>query len=408
VVIHAPRTDQVGLSVPLSQTVRIGRSRTCELRLDDAQSSRVHARIVVAAGAFVLEDQGSRHGCSVNGAPVHSPAPLAAGDVIRVGRSLLMVDRAVEDRASKSPLLGISSAIANVRAQLGRVARSTLAVRLMGETGTGKELAATMVHDLSGRRGRFVAVNCATLPSNLAESALFGHVRGAFTGAVANRKGVFEEADGGTLFLDELGDLSPEVQPRLLRVLEDGVIVPLGGSRPVRVDVRLVSATHQRLGKETFRGDLLARIDEWPLTLPPLRERRGDIPLLACTFLHQASPGRGFTAEALETLATHRWPANVRELRSLCRWLAVAVDDSDVIERHHIVARLQAEGADAAPVDRPTTPVADLRSLLRRHGGNVAEVARQVGVSRKTLYKRLREESIDLVDFRTDDSGREH
>ena len=254
-----------------------------------------------------------------------------------------------------SHMLGVSAAIDRVRREIESVARSDLAVLILGETGVGKELAARAVHAGSRRRGApLIQVNCAALPESVIESELFGHVRGAFTGASSSRPGKFEIADGGTLLLDEIGELPLSVQPVLLRVLQDGEVQRVGADRPLRVDVRIVAATNRDLEREVaagrFRADLYHRLHVFPLRVPPLRERREDIPLLIAHFLQKFSKDlakdvRGVTPEALAILERYHWPGNIRELEN-------------VLERAIVLGAGDMLGADSLPEsvrrERPT------------------------------------------------------
>jgi sigma-54 specific flagellar transcriptional regulator A len=247
-------------------------------------------------------------------------------------------------------IIGESDAMADVYRIIAKVAPADSTVLINGETGTGKGLAARVIH-ANSRRGQkpFIAINCGAIPENLLESELFGHVRGAFTGATANKTGKFESADGGTLFLDEIGDMSPDLQVKVLRVIEEGEFEPVGGNQTTRVDVRILAATHRdleaRVAAGLFREDLFYRLYVIPLELPPLRRRTGDIPILAEHFLNQfnAKCGTnvtGFTPEAFTLLAAYRWPGNIRELRNLVERLVVlqqegTVDVDDLPARLH-------------------------------------------------------------------------
>ncbi len=277
-----------------------------------------------------------------------------------------------------------------------------------GETGTGKEVAAREAHRLSGRRGAFVAVNCAAIPKDLVESKLFGHVRGAFTGATDNRPGVFVEADGGTLLLDEVGDLPLEHQAKLLRVLEDRVVVPVGGSRGREVDVRIIAATNvplpEAVEERAFRGDLLARLSQCAVRLPPLRERREDVLYLFESFAGLALDRMG--PDAAEAVLVYDWPFNVRELRSFAeRWKALGGDeeltlddlDEDVIE-HLQQARHVASVGDGAPSAAITRE--EVTAALELCSGNVTRAARRLGFSRATMNRRLKEFDIQASLFR--------
>ncbi len=247
-------------------------------------------------------------------------------------------------------IIGQSEAMQRVFGVMHRVSASDSTVLINGETGTGKGLAARAIHQQSRRReAAFVAINCGAIPENLLESELFGHVRGAFTGATANKVGKFEQAHGGTIFLDEIGDMSADLQVKILRVLEEGEFEPVGGNRTVNVDVRIIAATHRdleaRVGEGLFREDLYYRLYVIPLVLPPLRERGGDVALLAGHFLEEfnarsAGAITGFSEEALAALGRYGWPGNIRELRNLIERLVVLKQDGTV-ERDDLPVKLR-------------------------------------------------------------------
>jgi len=284
-----------------------------------------------------------------------------------------------------------------------RVARTDASVLVRGETGTGKELVAQAVHDLSPRRDKpFRAVNCATFTPALLASELFGHVKGAFTGAVRDRQGLFRAADGGTLFLDEVAEIPMDIQARLLRVLQEQTFVPLGGTDPVQVDVRLITATHRSLRREVeerrFREDLMYRIRIVPLFLPPLRERDGDVDALTRHFVAEFNR-QGFrhiedlSDEAREAMRAHAWPGNVRELRN-CIEYAFAVGEGPILTLDELPPELRGE-APPTGSSRPGT-VRELErerilQALRRSQGRKGEAAQLLGVSRSTLWRKLRE-----------------
>jgi two-component system response regulator HydG len=303
-------------------------------------------------------------------------------------------------------IVGQSSAIAAVRDRIQQVAPLPTTVLITGESGTGKELAARAIHACSRRANRpFVSVNCAALPEALLESEIFGHARGAFTGAVASRKGLLEEADGGTFLLDEIALAPLSFQAKLLRVLEDRAIRRVGENRVVRVDVRFLAATNRDLEAAVteggFREDLYYRLNVVRLHLPPLRERREDIPVLARHFLEREARrlGRqvdGFSREALAALAGYPYPGNVRELANLVEEL-VAFSNGSQIELAHLPPKVMARGqvpAASAPLARART-LADLeREFLKEKiveaGGRLGAVAKEMGISRTTLWRRLR------------------
>jgi len=337
---------------------------------------------------------------------------------VRKKRELTARLRALEGRVRRAEgatqLVGGSAGLDAVKRLVARVAASDATVLVRGETGTGKELVARAIHEGSPRAaGPLVAVNCGALPEQLVESELFGHRKGAFTGADEHRAGLFEVADGGTLFLDEIGELPKALQPRLLRVLESGEIRRVGDSHPITVDVRVVCATHRSLEEMVaagaFREDLLFRINTFEVSIPPVRERLDDIPALVAHFVRQARPQTPPEAEVAEpavlaALAAHRWPGNVRELANVVEHALVLCDGLPLMV-DHLPARLGGArprpveppgGPAPAPVHRPTKP-ASLRELemqailqgLERNQGNKARTAEELGISLKTLYNKL-------------------
>jgi two-component system nitrogen regulation response regulator NtrX len=308
--------------------------------------------------------------------------------------------------APQGELVGESRALNAVRAQVSQVAPTEARVLITGESGTGKELVAAAIHEGSRRSARpFITVNCAAIPRDLVESEMFGHERGAFTGATERRIGRFELANGGTLFLDEIGDLSLEAQAKLLRTLETGELQRLGAEKTTRVNVRLVAATNRNLEQAvaggSFREDLYFRINVFPIALPPLRERLEDLPLLVTHFARKLRPRRppGFSPEALSRMATHRWPGNIRELANLVERLAILgrdpVEEDDV--RQVLPARRDAPLAsqDGGPLPPLTDALDDyerglIAAALQRAQGNVAEAARTLQTDRANLYRRMR------------------
>jgi len=301
-------------------------------------------------------------------------------------------------------LIGDSPAMHKVRLLIDKVAPAASAVLVLGETGTGKELVARSVHQQSTRADMpFVAVNCGALPETLIESELFGHCKGAFTGADEHRTGLFEVAHGGTIFLDEIGELPRAMQAKLLRVLESGEIRRVGDNKSVTVDVRVVCATHRNLPAMAeagdFREDLMYRINTFEIVLPPLRERIDDIPALAQRLLERNAPRAGgvrpaFAPDALEALRRHQWPGNVRELANVVEH-ALILCDGDRIGREHLPQRFDAR--HAAPAARRRGPAVTLRELemhaiqeaLDRHDGSKPKAAEELGISLKTLYNKL-------------------
>ena len=297
--------------------------------LDDVAVSRHHLRLVRRRGALTCQDLDSRNGTWVNGARVEGERVLVDGDVLRVGPAVMVLrDPAGEAVIQPHPLLvGRGAAMAETLRQVALAAPRTSAVLVVGETGTGKELVARALHEGSGRTGRFVPVNCGALGEGTHTSELFGHVRGAFTGADRPSPGLVGEAEGGTLLLDEIGDAPPAVQVALLRFLQEGEVRPVGATRSVRVDVRVVAATHRALAAgpapQGFRQDLLERLRRWVVQVPPLRERREDVPLLAehLAARHDRAAPR-LTAPLAERLCLAPWLGNVRELDGVIEQLA--------------------------------------------------------------------------------------
>ncbi|MCG8423237.1 MAG: sigma 54-interacting transcriptional regulator [Proteobacteria bacterium] len=285
-------------------------------------------------------------------------------------------------------------------ALVSRVAATESTVLIRGETGTGKELVARAIHKLSGRARRpFRALNCATLTPELLASELFGHVRGAFTGAVRDRRGLFSLADTGTVFLDEVAELPLDIQARLLRVLQEQTFVPLGGTDPITVDVRLISATHQALRRgvteRRFREDLMYRLRVVPIFLPPLRQRSGDIEALAWHFIDQFNQRGGRVVEAIDdpamaALLAYPWPGNVRELRNVVEY-AFAIGVEPVISLADLTPELRGE----PPSDEPASPGMAERQRIERalheSGGRKSLAAERLGMSRSTLWRKMRE-----------------
>jgi two-component system, NtrC family, nitrogen regulation response regulator NtrX len=326
------------------------------------------------------------------------------------------------DRGLNGDMVGDDPSMSRLRELIARVAATDARVLISGESGTGKELVATAIHLGSARRDRpFVRVNCAAIPRDLVESEMFGHERGAFTGATDRRIGRFELAHTGTLFLDEVGDLGAEAQAKLLRAIEAKEIERVGGGKPVRVDVRIIAATNKDLpravGEGTFREDLLFRLNVIPVLMPPLRERPDDIPALVRHFTaqHRARTGQPsvtWTPEALALLARYRWPGNVRELANIVERLAIlhagcAIDSAAMRAVLPIARDTPPEVAslpDPAALERSLSDTLDEyeRTLITRAlstaGGNVAEAARRLKTDRPNLYRRMRRLGIATVD----------
>jgi Nif-specific regulatory protein len=313
-------------------------------------------------------------------------------------------------------IVGDDKRMRDVFAQVSRVAPSTTTVLIRGESGTGKELVAEAIHEASQRAGKpFVKVNCAALPESILESELFGHERGAFTGAVAARKGRFELAEGGTIFLDEVGDFSPATQVKLLRVLQEREFERLGGMRTQRADIRVLAATNRDL--ETlvraglFREDLYYRLNVFEITMPPLRDRRSDILLLANFFVEKYSERaqrnvRRISTPAIDMLMAYHWPGNVRELEN-CIERAVLLTTDDVIRSHHLPPTLQTAEATGTSLQGTLDSAIDglerelLVDALKQHRGNKAAAARTLGITERIMSLRVRKHGIDPRRYRS-------
>jgi DNA-binding NtrC family response regulator len=300
-----------------------------------------------------------------------------------------------EDATGFAGIVGRDPKMVQIYRQIQKVAQHDYPVLITGETGTGKELVAAAIHSESRRRrGPFVPVNCGALPAGVVESELFGHVKGAFSGAVRDKKGRFELAHGGTIFMDEVGELAQPLQVTLLRVLENGAFMPVGGEKLVTVDVRVLSATNRDLQREMerqrFRADLYYRLNVVPLRLPPLRERPADIPLLLAYFLEQArSRGQGdvsFSPAAVELLRRYPWPGNVRELQNAVHY-ALAGCHGEVAGPEDLPPEIRRTGVIRGPV--PKLDFAAVRDALKQCGGNKVKAAKLLGVGRATLYRFL-------------------
>jgi len=313
---------------------------------------------------------------------------------------------------SRFIMVGSSPALNEVRQLIAKVGPTSARVLITGENGTGKELVARALHESSPRRDRpFVEVNCAAIPSELIESELFGHMKGSFTGAVADRAGKFEQADGGTLFLDEVGDMSLAAQAKLLRVLQEGVVTRIGGSKSIQVDVRVLAATNKDLDEEIeqgrFREDLLYRLNVVPIEVPSLRERQEDIPELVTHFVQQLSAGGGvaakrFSADAIRKLQGRSWPGNVRELRNaveraliLASGKVVAAADIDQLLPNGGAGSGTKDGQSFAKLQQDSEKKLLLKRL-KENDWNISETARVLKITRSNLYKKLKRFEIPL------------
>ncbi len=395
-------------AVTLGKLALVGSTSRADLVVEDPTVSRLHAELEPRHDGLWVRDLGSRNGTWIEGVQVRE-ARVPDGGRIRVGSTVLSVDAAVETSIELWPdarfgaLVGGSVEMRELFAILARVAALESTVLIEGETGTGKELVARALHDASPRAGGpFVVVDCAALPEQLLESELFGHVKGSFTGATSTRVGALEAAAGGTVFLDEIGELTPSVQPKLLRALESRTIRRIGESAHRPIDVRFVSATHrdlrQMVSAGSFREDLYFRLAVLPVSVPPLRTRMDDVVLLIDHFCQGASDA--FRTELLREALDRPWPGNVRELRNF-------------VERAVAFGARQAaamSGPRSEPAPAPSRPGdlagsafakpfrefrdemerAYVQRLLERHGGNVQAAAQAAGLDRTYIYRLLK------------------
>jgi DNA-binding NtrC family response regulator len=404
----------------------VGSSAACELCLDDRSVSRRHAAIEHLGRRLRIDDLDSTNGLTVDGVHVRS-AYLLGGETLELGRVRVKVHTVRDQLAqlSQAPafgkIKGISPAMRRLYPLLEKLARSNVTTLIEGETGTGKEVLAESIHEQSPRKSApFVVFDCTSVAPTLLESALFGHERGAFTGAVTAHAGVFERADGGTLLIDEVGDLETPLQAKLLRAIERSEICRVGGSKWFKFDVRILAATRRDLEKEVqagrFRDDLFYRLAIARVELPPLRERREDIELLASSFWRALGGApRELTPAFLATLQQAPWPGNVRQLQNVLARRVALGDDADIGQSLHQAAQRAATSPSRAP-DAPTaretsTPdvvascIADdlayaaakarvlndferrfLKHVLDKHQGNISRAAAASGIARRYFY----------------------
>jgi sigma-54 dependent transcriptional regulator, acetoin dehydrogenase operon transcriptional activator AcoR len=384
--------------------------------------SRAHARIVRDGANLVLEDAGSTNGTSVNGQPITSHV-LRHGDVVELGDTILLYREDHELAAGRARSLATSATatapgfatldpeLAHRLGRLARVAPSPLSILLVGETGTGKEILARGLHTLSLRPGPFVAVNCGAIPHNLVEANLFGHVRGAFSGALKDEPGLVRAGDHGTLLLDEIGDLPWGAQAALLRVLQEGEVQPVGSAHTTKVDVRVIAATHMPLAelveRGAFRRDLYARLAGYTFQLAPLRERVVDLGLLIAALLDAGKLGARrdlrLHGDAAHRLLRHDWPMNVRELEKCLHAASLLTEDGVITADDVLPPRSTAPDLTPhlPPAGRPVPPAvpgaaepgaaddrrALLVALLAEHAGNVSAVARELRTSRTHVHR---------------------
>ncbi len=390
--------------------LRIGGKKENDVVIADDTVSRHHAVIEEKKGQYVIRDLESTNGTFVDGLRV-SEAFLNEGSIIRLGNTELRfipVEEKIELTPSKKDrfgdIVGKSKEMKDVFGILEKVSKTDATILIIGETGTGKELVAKAIHENSNRSKRpFVVIDCSAIARNLIESELFGHEKGAFTGAVSARHGAFETANGGTIFLDEIGELEPDMQPRLLRVLEAREIKRVGGTNIIPVDVRIIAATNRDLSaeikKNRFREDLFYRLSVININLPQLKDRKDDIPLLIDYFIkaNKTRKIKGVAKETLNILINYIWPGNIRELRNVIE-RAIALGTSDYIEpKDLILTKPQVSEKETADLSGRTLEEIEKSAIiqtLKTHKGNKTTTAKALGIAYSTLYEKMKKYSI--------------
>ncbi len=387
--------DTVTRPFPPGASLVIGRSKECDVVVRHVTVSRRHARITAPTSAgspMVLEDLGSATGIRVDGEAMASgPCNVWPGQTIEIGDAIVLVHSTATSRPTTPSPVALDRYVS-------LMSKSDLPILIQGETGVGKEVMAERIHRSSPRKDRpFVALNCASLPESLLESELFGHERGAFTGAATAKQGLVETASGGTLLLDEVGELPPGAQATLLRVLETKEVRRVGSVKPFSVDIRILSATNQdleaRVREGTFRRDLLYRLNGATIRIPPLRERRDEIVPLAKRLLMAAAektktPLPSLTAQAQNALVSHVWPGNVRELRHVME-RALVLADGKSIDAEHLLLGNAGEPQPTLAAELDSLERAKIVQALASVDGNQTKAAALLGMSRRALINRL-------------------
>jgi DNA-binding NtrC family response regulator len=389
----------------------LGRGESCEGRLDGTKISREHAELAPVGSALGIRDLNSRNGVWVNGQRVEASA-LMNGDIVRLGEWVgAVVPGLTQDAAFTELAPGLlgGPSLAAVLAPARKLAEKGIPLVIQGATGTGKERVARALHVWSGRPGEYVGVNCAAIPSELAEAELFGHTKGAFTGAERARLGFFRQADRGTLLLDEFLELAPRTQAKLLRVLEENEVQPIGDNRAYPIDVLLLAATQEALNEVVesgqLRNDLVARLGVYTLRLPRLCERKEDIPALFMHFIRERRTALvpEVEAELVEWLCLQPWGQNVRELEWLARAMMALHDDVPSLTTDHLPPQY-VQGAPQAASTSPaaaTTPQDSglflrLKQALDANGGVVLRAAEELGITRQKAYRILDKQGVEL------------
>ncbi len=439
VVLSGPnKGKKIDLDHP---TFKIGKREGNDLILDEKTVSRNHLEIVQNENSYILKDLDSTNGTTINDIRVKE-AYLSPGDIIRVGTiriEFIAFDEKVQiepsTRQEFGPLIGRSRKMRQIFSILEKISPTNATVLVEGETGTGKDVVAQAIHQFSPRKAKpFVVFDCSSVAPNLIESELFGHVKGSFTGAVATRRGAFEEANGGTIFLDEIGEMTPELQPKLLRALEQRVVKKVGSNDTMPIDVRVICATNKNLKKEVsenrFRQDLYYRLSVVKINLPPLRERPDDIPFLIEKFL---TSGKFNTTDdgqikvtrveddALKMLTRYQWPGNIRELSNILERVVPLVaknaitgkdvsyifeemeNEEEATERMSVDMGLPFKEAKQKIVESFEKDY--LAALLRRNNYNISKTAREAGIDRKHIRNLLKKYGIIGDDVQEPEEG---
>lgn len=387
-------------------TNTLGKAISCDIKLSDPFVSDVHAKLICEKGKVLLYDLRSTNGTYVNGLKV-TEVELTQDSICKLGNTEFQLE--IKDHRQKvkaldlnnfGPFIGKSQKMQELYTLIQQVAPSFAPVCILGETGTGKELVAKSLHELSGRTGPWVSLNCGAIAKDLIQSELFGHEKGAFTGALQQRQGVFEQAKGGTLFLDEVAELPLELQANLLRVLESGIVRRVGGNQDITVDARIVCATHQSLPRlvqeKKFREDLYFRLNVLPLEVPALREKKEDISVLAQYFLKMFSPSHrsiNLSPSALELLGNYSWPGNIREFKNAIQ-RAVILAKNEVLEPVNFGFLELSTPAQSAELDKVSS-LEDVEKKfileeLKRQEFNKVATAKALGIAKSTLYEKLK------------------
>jgi DNA-binding NtrC family response regulator len=413
---RVPQGPEVVIDV---DPVVVGRATGADIVLADPEVSALHCELRAVSDGVLVKDLGSTNGTFVSGIRVREAVVVSPAE-LRVGGSSIAIEPEARRRVDVGfrdrfgPLVGTAPKMRRVFAVLEKVAPTPLGILILGETGTGKELVAKAIHEASPfKAGPLVVVDCASIPASLAESLLFGHEKGAFTGATERRKGALAEANGGTLFLDELGELPIELQPKLLRALSERQVTRVGSTTPEAISARVVAATRRDLGAEMnagrFRSDLFFRIAQVRIELPPLRERLSDVPMLVeevCRRMQRPEHAEAVQAWIEQRMALHDWPGNVRELVNVASVAATLAGEPGAIDDVLTLAREPDAGAGPAPAKATAFSEAKraavgafereyFSSLARDCGGNVAEMARRSGMERHHVRAYLRKHAID-------------